>query len=584
MKNILSNKTKNIAHKITQAIVTVALCSSIIIGLVGVINIVIISNNSEKMYSEDLVPIATVYKISSDYSSVQVDLRSLLLNIGDNSTTQSNIKTAFADIHKQLANYQKELSSPEEKSNYTAMKIAVSSYESIKSEFLMYLQFENRDKAQALISGNDSKALNNSITKALTLSNNQAQQRNQTSKIQLYIALVAIAAFIIAFILIASKVGKRIARRISDPINKMVTAANSIASGNLNVDIDTSAKDETGILARAFVKISSSLHLLKADVDTLIGGALDGRLDTRADITRHQGAYREIIDGVNQSLDAITLPLNTAADYVDQISRGELPQIITDDYKGDFNKLKVNLNTCIGAINGLITDANMLSEAAVAGNLSARADVSLHQGDYRRIIEGVNNTLDAITAPLNMAADYVDRISRGSIPEPVTDEYNGDFNKIKVNLNTCIGAINGLIVDANMLSEAAVAGDLSARADASKHHGDFRRIIKGVNSTLDAITMPLNTAADYIEKISKGDMPKKITEDFSGDFNIIKNNINTCINAVNGLISWQKQLKRADSPPGRTQENIRETLGASSRGSTTPLTHLSGRCRNQPPF
>ncbi len=37
--------------------------------------------------------------------------------------------------------------------------------------------------------------------------------------------------------------------------------------------------------------------------------------------------------------------------------------------------------------------------------------------------------------PLNVAAKYVDDISKGDIPAKITDTYNGDFNEIKNNLN-----------------------------------------------------------------------------------------------------------------------------------------------------
>ena len=100
----------------------------------------------------------------------------------------------------------------------------------------------------------------------------------------------------------------------------------------------------------------------------------------------------------------------------------------------------------------------MLSEAAVAGKLDTRADATRHEGDFRKIVEGVNDTLDAVIGPLNVAAEYVERISRGDIPEPIIDNYNGDFNEIKNNLNTCIIAVNNLVADAVMLSEAGIAG------------------------------------------------------------------------------------------------------------------------------
>ena len=83
-------------------------------------------------------------------------------------------------------------------------------------------------------------------------------------------------------------------------------------------------------------------------------------------------------------------------------------------------------------------------------------------------MEGVNQTLDAVIGPLNVAANYVDKISKGEIPAKITDNYNGEFNVIKNNLNTCIDAVNALVTDANTLAAAAVEGKLATRADASK--------------------------------------------------------------------------------------------------------------------
>ena len=61
-------------------------------------------------------------------------------------------------------------------------------------------------------------------------------------------------------------------------------------------------------------------------------------------------------------LDAVVGPLNVSAKYVDQISKGDIPAKITDTYKGDFNEIKNNLNTCIDAVNALVADANLLVE------------------------------------------------------------------------------------------------------------------------------------------------------------------------------------------------------------------------------
>ena len=73
----------------------------------------------------------------------------------------------------------------------------------------------------------------------------------------------------------------------------------------------------------------------------------------------------------------------------------------------------------------------MLAKAAIDGKLATRADATKHQGDHRKIVEGVNQTLDSVIGPLNVAADYVIEFSRGAIPNQITDTYNGDFNTLK---------------------------------------------------------------------------------------------------------------------------------------------------------
>jgi methyl-accepting chemotaxis protein len=210
----------------------------------------------------------------------------------------------------------------------------------------------------------------------------------------------------------------------------------------------TSLKDASGkiIGALEYVLDITAETNVTAEVQKLVDAAVNGRLDTRADPDMFTGNNRAIITGLNETLDAVIAPLNVAAEYVDRISKGEVPDKITDVYKGDFNEIKNNLNQCIDAINALVIDANMLSKAAIQGKLDTRADASKHQGDYKAIVEGVNGTLDAVIGPLNVAAEYVDRIAKGETPKKITDDYNGDFNEIKNNINQLIEA-NGKICE-----------------------------------------------------------------------------------------------------------------------------------------
>jgi methyl-accepting chemotaxis protein len=242
-------------------------------------------------------------------------------------------------------------------------------------------------------------------------------------------------------------------------------------------------------------------------IEQTVAGNLNKRIDAS---TLPAGFLRDISNGMNSLLEAVINPLNMAATYVDNLSKGVIPAEITVNYNGDFNIIKNNLNACGTAIKALVADGNLLAKDAEAGVLTTRADAAKHLGEYRKVIEGLNATLDAVVTPLNMAANSVASIARGDVPAKITDSYNGDFNAIKDNLNTCIEAINALIGDGQMLAKAAHEGRISVRADASNHDGDFRRIVDGMNETLEMIVAPIATVKVAVETI--GTAAREIAE------------------------------------------------------------------------
>jgi methyl-accepting chemotaxis protein len=310
------------------------------------------------------------------------------------------------------------------------------------------------------------------------------------------------------------------------PLRLTVEYVSRIGKGDLPPPITEAFRGDFDRIKASLNDCIAAVHLLVSDATLLARAGVEGRLATRADAARHQGDFRKVVQGVNDTLDAVIGPLNVAARYVDLISKGQVPPAITDSYAGDFNAIKENLNRCIEAVNRLVKDAGALAQAGVEGRLATRADASRHQGDFRRVVEGVNQTLDAVIGPLNVAARYVDEISRGQIPAPITDRYNGDFNAIKENLNTCIAAVNLLVADAGKLVEAAVSGRLSTRADAAKHQGDFRRVVEGVNQTLDAVLAPVVEASAVLEQLARRDLRARMTGSYQGDHARIKEALN----------------------------------------------------------
>lgn len=354
-------------------------------------------------------------------------------------------------------------------------------------------------------------------------------------------------------------------RWVSRPLDKAVAATARLAHGDFSIQSETHSRDEVGKLLDSLRLAVDAVRSMSLEAEQLSAAAIAGNLSVRADANRYQGDFRKIIEGINLTLDSVIGPLNVAATYVDSISRGHIPEKINDQYQGDFNTIKNNLNTCIDAVNKMIGDTTLLAEAAVQGNLSVRADSSRHQGDFRRIVEGINQTLDAVIGPLNVAADYVDRISRGDIPPRITQTYQGDFNTLINNLNTCADAVRNLVNDANTLSAAALAGQLETRADLSKHQGDFRRVVQGVNATLDAVIEPVTDVQRVMSAMEKGDMTRKMEKSYQGDFSVLKEAIN---NTMGRLSQTLAQIIGAAEVLSSASRQVSATAQSLSRSSS----------------
>ncbi|CDZ24515.1 methyl-accepting chemotaxis sensory transducer [[Clostridium] cellulosi] len=536
----------SIYRKLSISFLAVALISNLLVGLVGLYNINRTNAMAQEMYKKDLMPLTPLYRIQTTFLSMKSLVNAK--NFDELSINRSEVFRLQNSLNQDLSQYSKTITNAAEKKQLASLVDDITNLTYNLSSVFTALQTDDEDRAFQLLNGDIAKTyehFDSAINKIFQDKTKEAEQRNQQSNKNYIVALATMSGITVLMIILATIIGRLNARLISKPINHLVKSAEAISEGNLDVIIDKGKGDEISVLANAFEKIVVSLNLLKKEIGALIDDAVEGNLSTRADVSKHKGAYGDIIGGVNKLLDTIVVPLNTAADYIDKISSGDLPEKITEDFKGDFNRIKINLNTCIDSIRALIEDANMLSDAAVKGNLSVRADVSRHNGDYAKIIEGVNNTLDSITEPLSTAARYIDDISRGDIPDSITDDFKGDFNLIKNSLNTCINSIKALIEDANMLSEAAVEGDLSVRADASRHQGDFRKIIEGVNSTLESVVTPLRNAEDCVTKISRGNIPPLLTNEVKGEYKVFQDSLNTCITAVNQLVEDAEMLSEA---------------------------------------
>jgi methyl-accepting chemotaxis protein len=474
-----------------------------------------------------------------------------------------------------------------------------------------------------------------------------------------------------------------------------------IADGDLDVQVDFF--DQEDEIAAAEVRMIDSLRALVDQVNSINRAAVEGRLAVRGTPDRFKGGYRQVVQGLNDTLDAVIEPLKVAAKYVDRIARGDIPPKITNQYNGDFNELRNNLNTCIEAINRLVADADRLNQAALAQQFDTRADATQHQGDFRKIVDGVNRTLDVVVdkvfwyeqlldaipvglsvTDLNLNWTFINKpiekfigVRRAEVLGKPCREFNaeicntdncavtklqrnqlqtafkqngkdfaidsaylvnrqgehighvevmrevtattrrneytrvelerltgnmrkfaeGDLNldlqvadpdeytrgtfenysKLNASLRQVRDAVAALLADVNALSQAAVEGKLTMRADASKHGGDFRKIVEGVNATLDSVIAPIDDTKKILRIIAQGDLTVKLNGHYKGDFALLRDSVETMIGGLrnvamqtqNGVSSISTAAAQILASSTQMAANTREQASAVNQVTST---------------
>jgi methyl-accepting chemotaxis protein len=197
-------------------------------------------------------------------------------------------------------------------------------------------------------------------------------------------------------------------------------------------------------------------------------------------------------------MDAFTAPLRRSAEYMDRISRGEVPPPITDAAPGEFAATNESLNRCIAALGRLVADAGALTRAAVEGRLAVRADPAAHQGEFRRVVEELGRMLATVVAPLEEATGALERLAGRDLRVRIDSAHPGDYAKLKVAFNASAEALEAAVTQAAAAAEqvSAAAGQIaSASQSVANGASEQAAALEQTSASLESMTSMTRVSA-----------------------------------------------------------------------------------------
>ncbi len=306
-------------------------------------------------------------------------------------------------------------------------------------------------------------------------------------------------------------------KRALSPIGKIVRFSGQLMEGELDGELSVRTNDELTDLCTAVVGIRDTVRVLLEETGALTQAAAEGMLLVRADATRHKGAYRALVEGTNNTLQALTEPVMQVNRILYALSLGNISERLTGKYDGEFASIQQSLNGAMETIGGYIEEISRTLQSVSEGDLT-RKITREYAGEFAALRQSINQitySMSDVVSRISIAAEQVAegtrQVSQGSqsVSEGAAEQAGAISELIavmaQIAAQTGENAVRAGSADALSLAaiKSAEKGDgkmkstQAAMQEISEACGEISRIIKAVDEiAFQTNLLALNAAVE----------------------------------------------------------------------------------------
>ncbi len=288
-------------------------------------------------------------------------------------------------------------------------------------------------------------------------------------------------------------------RSMVEGIKFSAVALEKVAAGDLNVEIQV--RSEKDVLGKNLLAVATTLKDLISNIDTLHREQKAGNNEHFIPEEHFSGAYEQLARGVNQTIKlhvGIALKIlgilasYAEGDFSPVLEKLPGKQAIANE---KMDLLRENLLKVIGEIKTLV-------EAIQEGKLEMRGNAALFEGDWAKLIGGIDDLVEAFVRPLRIISTSIESISKGDMPPKITSATKGDFSKVKDHLNALIDSMNEI----TSVAQQIAAGDLTVavreRSSEDKLMQALAKMVQGLIDVVGDIREATNQVASGSQEMS----------------------------------------------------------------------------------
>jgi len=430
----------DLRRKIGTSFVGVGLITTV---LSGWLLVEAFSSKSEvsSYHARDGMVVQAVSNLRGDFYNYDGQLNMYVLLASTSPRQPTLIEDTFTQAHQGQLDFERDLATatrltrdPMLTPTLKQAGTAIGNYDTYTAKTRAAVQAGRLTEASTLQTvGNvaPSNALMTALDQATTRSQQTAQA--QLGDIKHRQSLIVAAGSTLAVAILALLVGIAVfIGRSLRPLEGIEAGLKALAAGDLSPRQYPDGDDEVGRMGTAMTGAVTSLNGLVAAMNRLSADQ-DGDTAIQIDVDRFDGEYRTMAVGISDMV-AGHLAVKKAMTVVQSFGQGDFEAPL-ERLPGLKPYVVDTIEQVRGNLHALIADTTTLADAAIEGRLDVRADAGRHQGGFRKIVEGVNNTLDAVIGPLTEVSRVLIGMEQGDLTQSITTPYRGQLEELRLATN-----------------------------------------------------------------------------------------------------------------------------------------------------
>jgi len=395
-----------IAAKLIIAFILVALIAGVV-GIIGLVNLNKMSKADTLLYEENTMGLnyagyAAIYYQRIRFYAVK------MIAVNDESQKEEcieNIIECFSKGDGFLKSYEDGMDSETGRDLYDSLVQQWENYKSLINKTISYIKSGQEEQAEILIFGEIAaagNALQDTFEKMFEYNaaggREKAEQNARLSAASAMIMIIVIAAGVVVAVLL----GISISRTISKPVGKMVEAAEKLALGDINVDVEADSKDEIGKLSESFGKMIANIRAQAMAAEKMAAGDLTVEIEVKSQNDLLGMKLAEIVEKNNEVLKNIALAAEQVAASAKQVSESSfvLSQGATEQ-ASSIEELTASLEELSSQTKLNAENSNTANELAVIAKTNAEKGKG-QMSEMLRAMKEINESSSGISKIINV--------------------------------------------------------------------------------------------------------------------------------------------------------------------------------------